>query len=270
MDAELLCNTAMGRLFLKQTALSFKDMTTCLQYGRDVASVQTFLALRNGLDAIDSALFIALVILTFSESEFPEAASLGTVLENLDRQFPSLHRTIKGEVTMLFADIVQSIPGNWSGPPPRRLHSWKHAFSIPLTVAALYDIAAREVEAARTWESSEWTSVVSKHSAFDRALEKDLWRVSRAKWYPVEEIELRWRESRARLRLVQAAARYRHGGSTEVTDLPTDPFTLKPLHFRKESGRILFWSEWKDGDDNGTGDWLPKGSRQDLVVELRD
>ncbi len=262
----VLADFAAAELYLGRTEEALTDMAACLQFGRDLSWVPSLFALEISLRCLDGGLGTCVLALRFPESAFTHMAELGRILDRLDAQFPSLHRALKGEVTMLFASAVQSVSGTFN-PKPKRWHCWKYGFSVPTMVAELYDSANQAVDNAATWESLPWLEVAAKHGAFDASISKDVWRIGCKSPDTAELVSLHWRECRARLRILRALIQLRQGLTPDNPQWPVDPFTLKSLHHGRIKGRPAVWSEWKDGDDAGAGTWLPRGEHQDLVID---
>ncbi|MCE9581442.1 MAG: hypothetical protein K8T20_02880 [Planctomycetes bacterium] len=131
-----------------------------------------------------------------------------------------------------------------------RLLAWRQGFSFRIVAAEVDDACLRlSTESARV-AGRPWPEAAAAYAGL-----QETWDSTSVMHLLMPAPQIIDRSSRAvtaRLRLLQAFAHERRTG-LPMDPMPTDPFTLRPLHRLVTPGGVLWWSEWTDDDDGGKG-----------------
>lgn len=156
------------------------------------------------------------------------------------------------------------VPNGYIAEPEFWKFGWRWGFSKRARLADAADsndacVAALEGVDALEWGAREKLFAELRDDASSRGED---WGLSDLLGY--ESSERAVRQSRARLRIIRAAARWRATG--KVPDLP-DPFGGRLLYEATGDG-VRIWSRGEDGEDNGGA---PRNGLDpwDIVIELK-
>lgn len=151
----------------------------------------------------------------------------------------------------------------------RRRHAlaWRHAWSWRLTFVALDSALGRLAATTREVRDLPWADAATRIGSLRAELRKDpLAELLLVDYAGVSSTE---RSDLARIRLLRALCAER-ASQGPVTPLPLDPHSRKPIHRREEGSRVVFWAEWEDGDNGGTGTFYDmERTSPDIVLEWK-
>jgi len=192
-----------------------------------------------------------------------------TGLGAADRGFPKHGETMRNESLFLGYALLEASGnpdyGVLSGGPVEALSLWRYAFSARLTLASAYDQIRSLLESAAGSDDLTWAEVRKLLGELEQEAKKSRNPVVRIALPGILRNERLFRERRAQLRLLRAAAGWRATGTCPELE---DPFGTKLLHDEKD-GLLRVWSVGSDGTDHhGTGDWKPDAGK-DILLEWK-
>lgn len=276
----LLTASARRRRLAGDRQGAIEDLGATFQLGSDQSRSGPLVCFLIGVEIRWFAFQEAAALATDPTLTTEEAASFEDLLRRAEAGAPSLEAALEAEQLILnqvLDDLATGKPGADPGglsveligtsSKVARVLGFRHGFSWRIAAANLDDALTRERTLLREQEGRKWSEASSAFDAFRKKFDDDpLAQVTLPVPAPFETGR---RLTLARYRLLRMLLQERKAGGTVPTPLE-DPFSCAPLHRREEPGRVLYWTEWTDGDDGASGEWkaIPR-DRGDVVLEWR-
>ncbi|KAF0245663.1 MAG: hypothetical protein FD180_1383, partial [Planctomycetota bacterium] len=231
------------------------DVAALAQIGVDTASSGPAICYLVGVAVLRMATTQGGALAAEPSLTTAQAARLARLCERAEAALRPLEEILESEHLMINETLAAIAEGRESMdglgfPAATRFLAWRHGFSWRVVAADVDEAFARISAQGREMSARRWHEAKDAYDRTEKEWRKDTF--LSLLYTANSSIDRSGRSIRARLRMVRAVA---HEGATgaPLAPVPEDPFTLAPLHRRDSPESTLWWSEWTDGDQGGTG-----------------
>ncbi len=187
-----------------------------------------------------------------------QAGRLETLMVRVEEEILPLHQALRADQLATGFTFIgneegaaKSLTGAYDMPfKNRAAFTWRHGGSWRLAFAVVDERLGELGRLVEKGESLPWDAASKQYETFIRSVGSDP--LLEVLMFAPQVCENSGRSNVARLRLIASLCHERRTGAPRDT-LPLDPHTLTPLHRRVDPDKTVYWTEWSDGDQGGTG-----------------
>jgi hypothetical protein len=248
------------------------DVAAIAQIGVDAASGGPAICALVGIATLRFSTNQAGLLATDPALTVAQAARLARLFERADAALRPIEEILESEHLLINETLAALAEGrskmdDLGFPAASRALAWQHGFSWRVVAADVDEACARVSAEGREMSGRDWRVAAEAYQRTAVVWQKDTF--LSLLYTPGANLDRACRSIRARFRLLRALCHERTAGAP-LAPVPDDPFTLKPLHRREAGLSSVWWSEFTDGDQGGTGTFeVDPESSGDIPLEWK-